>query len=64
MLLIHPGIVLLAILLKAGYPVPDMQDYKRTISYKDYILAITRIGAGRIAGCWMLDTVLDYWMLQ
>ena len=53
MLLIHPEIVLLAILLKAGYAVPYMQDYKRTISYKDYILAITSIGAGHIAGCWI-----------
>ena len=43
--------VLLAILLKAGYAVPDMQDYKRPISYRDYILAITSIGTGRIAGC-------------
>ena len=50
MLLIHSEIVLLALLLNAGYEVPDMQDYKRTTSYKDYILAITSIGAGRIAG--------------
>ena len=53
MLLIHSEIVLLALLLNAGYAVPDMQDYKRTTSYKDYILAITSIGAGRIAGCWI-----------
>ena len=46
-------IVLLAILLKAGYAVLDMQDYKRTISYKDYILAITSLGARSIARCWI-----------